>query len=1207
MATVKSPKVFISYSWTPEENAKKVIKIAEELENHGISIVLDKRELRLGNDLYAYMERIVLDESISKVFIFCNKDYTDKANARKGGVGAEGSIISSNVYNQVNQNKFIPIIMEKDENNKPYMPVYLSSTLYLDFTDDSNYKKNFEILVRDITDQPSLIKHELGVVSNLIHKKDNQDLEKIHLLESQLHQKAKIMPQKEFEVFFGSVYFTDIQEISYYINTQNDIQGLLIHNIKLTKNDIELIRSIKTLTHLSLCYADISDLSFLSSMTQLTSLNLTGNQISDFSFLSSMTQLTSLNLSGNQISDISVLSSLTKLTDLDLTSNQISDISVLSSMTQLTSLNLSGNQISDFSFLSSMTQLTSLNLSGNQISDLSFLSSMTQLTSLNLSVNQIIDLSALSSLAQLTELDISNNQISDLSGLRNLTQLTRLYLFNNQISDLSGLSNLTQLTSLYLFNNQISNLSGLSSLTQLTSLYLFNNQISNLSGLSSLTQLTSLYLSKNQIIDITDIINLDLDFLNISDNPIENIPTDILNSDFQVIKDYWTSLQKGGDKLLEMKVVLVGDGGVGKTSIRKRLKDINADLPNELDSTRAIDIDEIPVEIQIDKNVLEFNLHLWDFGGQLIYHATHRFFLSEKALYLLVADSRESKCDFGYWCYFIQRFGKNSPIIIVINEKLDRPYLGFDYNKLKKTYNNIEDEEAINIYDTRGIDVLNEKIKEQIKGLYDKSIPFPKLWIPVRKEIEELDRNTIPVYEYLAICKKHNIEASEGISLLNVLNILGVCIYFEDNYLLNKTVYLKPAWLIQTVYKILDNKKIIGNHGEFDKKLVKEIWNNEEFILMHDELLELLKNFLIIYEKKDTDKYIIPLYLRQRPPEYEELINYREIIYDYEYLMPKGILHKLVVSMHELIDKDLVWYNGVILCYNSGNTRAEIIEDDSVKRIIIRVEGPFIRELVSLIISNLDKINSFYNDPPVKKLVPCICRKCKDIDTPKYYDYDELMSYKEDGIPEIECRNLKNKVPIVSLIDFYPIEKGYDNNTKLRNKDKTEIKDHKLNIVKVFLASSIELKKERKKINDSLYELSKKTVPDNNIFFDLKIWEEAIETIAMKGKQPDYNKLVEESDVFVCLYYTKVGKFTLEEFNLAYDNMKRAKKPYHMLVYKKDGQISSLSIDPKKVKSIKDFENILKKIKHPIITYKNTDNLLRKIEKNLRMLYLKEN
>ena len=48
-------KVFISYSWVPEENKQWVEKLAKKLENDGIEVVIDYKNLKLGHDKYMFM------------------------------------------------------------------------------------------------------------------------------------------------------------------------------------------------------------------------------------------------------------------------------------------------------------------------------------------------------------------------------------------------------------------------------------------------------------------------------------------------------------------------------------------------------------------------------------------------------------------------------------------------------------------------------------------------------------------------------------------------------------------------------------------------------------------------------------------------------------------------------------------------------------------------------------------------------------------------------------------------------------------------------------------------------------------------------------------------------------------------------------------------------------------------------------------------
>lgn len=153
------PKVFISYSWT---KADLVLQIAERLMSHGIEVVLDKWDLKEGQDKYVFMEQCVNNPDITKVLIFCDKVYTEKANSRTGGVGDETVIISSEVYGKVTQEKFIPIITERDDDGKEYVPAYIKTRIYIDFSNPDTFEDEYEKLVRNIYNKPLYQKPKLG-------------------------------------------------------------------------------------------------------------------------------------------------------------------------------------------------------------------------------------------------------------------------------------------------------------------------------------------------------------------------------------------------------------------------------------------------------------------------------------------------------------------------------------------------------------------------------------------------------------------------------------------------------------------------------------------------------------------------------------------------------------------------------------------------------------------------------------------------------------------------------------------------------------------------------------------------------------------------------------------------------------------------------------------------------------------------------------
>jgi GGDEF domain-containing protein len=156
-----NPKVFISYAWT---NTEKVMELAKRLRSDGVDVIIDKWDLKGGHDTLAFMEQCVTDSSIDKVLIICDKEYTEKADRREGGVGNETVIISAEIYNKVNQEKFIPVIFEIDDNGEPYRPAYIKSRLYINLSSEDNYEPEYEHLLRNLHNRPLHRKPALGKI-----------------------------------------------------------------------------------------------------------------------------------------------------------------------------------------------------------------------------------------------------------------------------------------------------------------------------------------------------------------------------------------------------------------------------------------------------------------------------------------------------------------------------------------------------------------------------------------------------------------------------------------------------------------------------------------------------------------------------------------------------------------------------------------------------------------------------------------------------------------------------------------------------------------------------------------------------------------------------------------------------------------------------------------------------------------------------------
>lgn len=160
--SLSQPKIFISYSWTSPQHEHWFLDLAERLSSDGVIVVLDKWDLREGQDKHAFMEQTVHDETIQKVIVICERGYQEKADDRRGGVGTETQLISKQVYENTGQAKFIPVVREYDEHGKACMPHFMASRIYIDLSSDETFEENYQKLVRNLYEKPLLKRPALG-------------------------------------------------------------------------------------------------------------------------------------------------------------------------------------------------------------------------------------------------------------------------------------------------------------------------------------------------------------------------------------------------------------------------------------------------------------------------------------------------------------------------------------------------------------------------------------------------------------------------------------------------------------------------------------------------------------------------------------------------------------------------------------------------------------------------------------------------------------------------------------------------------------------------------------------------------------------------------------------------------------------------------------------------------------------------------------
>ena len=105
--------------------------------------------------------------------------------------------------------------------------------------------------------------------------------------------------------------------------------------------------------------------------------------------------------------------------------------------------------------------------------------------------------------------------------------------------------------------------------------------------------------------------------------------------------------------------------------------------------------------------------------------------------------------------------------------------------------------------------------------------------------------------------------------------------------------------------------------------------------------------------------------------------------------------------------------------------------------------------------------------------------------------------------------------------------------------------------VKIFLASSEELKQERLELADFVEHLNH-TLDKLDINVQLVKWEYLDSSMGAKHKQEEYNNMLRECEMCMVLYWTKFGIYTKSELDTAYNELKSGNNPKKLYVYFKE-------------------------------------------------------
>jgi len=462
-------------------------------------------------------------------------------------------------------------------------------------------------------------------------------------------------------------------------------------------------------------------------------------------------------------------------------------------------------------------------------------------------------------------------------------------------------------------------------------------------------------------------------------------------------------------------MLLVGQGGVGKISLVKRL--LHNTYDEHQTKTEGIAIDKWSVPTPANDRI---HLHIWDFGGQEIMHATHQFFLTERSLYLLVLDARqgEQESRVEYWLKLIQSFGGESPILVAINKTDEHP-LDINRKGLQSKYPTIQAFFDISCKTGDGLDPLQQAIQqcvnERLPRVHDH---FPDNWFGLKDTLGSMEEDYLSYDKYLDLCTQANItNATSQRLLIGILHDLGIALNFRDDPLrpqLAETNILNPEWVTQGVYTLLNSRTLKDTQGVMEVSQLKELLDSSRYPQHKQHLIvDIMAKFELCFAfDEQRQRFLIPELLPKDEPEltkWNKNQKDQSLRFEYHYdVLPSSVISRFIVRLHEKILDKTYWRTGVVL--TDGNNQALVKADIEDKKIFIWVTGNAHskRVLLGIIRSHLEHIHQSISKIQVTEQVPY-----KGIVVP----YRHLLVLEKNGVETFIPQGLEELVKVKELLE----------------------------------------------------------------------------------------------------------------------------------------------------------------------------------------------
>ncbi|MCI4664264.1 MAG: hypothetical protein MRY74_06040 [Neomegalonema sp.] len=632
--------------------------------------------------------------------------------------------------------------------------------------------------------------------------------------------------------------------------------------------------------------------------------------------------------------------------------------------------------LTDISALSGKTKLRELTISYSCVTSLDALQDAQALENLDCSYTEISDLSPLRHCSRLKDLDVSHCGIKTLEPLSNLTNLAEIDCSATGITSLKGIENCKNISKITADGVNLNNHSEISNHTNLEHLSIEYSNITNIDFIDKLPKLRILTINRTKVTDLTPALNHpNICILNAGECNLEKLPTDpacyegrrislfestvkgvpqeLIDSASRdhspVLRAHFQDLADGGAARLPSKLLILGNGGVGKTQLRRALNGQQFDP--SVPTTHGVDVTPLILDEGLDSDALE--LSSWDFGGQDIYLGAHALFTSRRAIVALCwnpefeygVEKGPNELEFErrslrYWLDYIRhRCGDEGALIAVETRNADRPPSPppAEAQTALKRFRRHETV-AFSAEPARGCAETTDALRradEKLRARYgDMLLGRGRLEVMRRLIALRQTRPTLPFAEYEALCAEIG-DVSDPAALAHFLDAAGVILYRKGHF--DNQLILDQSSALEAVYAIYDRDRfaplLLAQGGRFTpRQLSAEIWAEydaptRDLFLSFMQMMGVAFPIAHLGAAQADDLWIAPDFLPATPDDRIEALWPKEgqetvvETYQLDFLERTQIRHMVFDSVFKDV-KIVYWRDGA--CFYAAETDATI-------------------------------------------------------------------------------------------------------------------------------------------------------------------------------------------------------------------------------------------------------------------------------------------